>query len=70
MHQGDLITKIFVYWSIVFLGQFFKTTYSVTQYFGLLISTVQVLYKFRQKVGWAIFWAIFSQTRLVTMTMM
>jgi hypothetical protein len=36
--------------------------------FGLLFSTVQVEYSPGQKMGWASFLAIFSQTHLVALT--
>jgi hypothetical protein len=57
--QGDQIGRIFAYWAIVFFGQFYEK-YSSSQ-------KVKVIYKFRQKMGWAKLWAIFSQTHLVTL---
>jgi hypothetical protein len=39
----------------------------VSQIFGLVFTTVKVMYKFGQKVVWATVWAIFSQTHLVTL---
>jgi hypothetical protein len=35
--------------------------------FGLLLPTVPVMYYFRRIIGWATFWATFSQSHLVTM---
>jgi hypothetical protein len=34
--------------------------------FGLLFASVKFLHLFGQNMGWATFWAIFSQTHLVT----
>jgi hypothetical protein len=39
----------------------------VSQIFGLLYSVVEFKHKFGQKIGWATFWMIFSQTHLVTL---
>jgi hypothetical protein len=39
----------------------------VAQIFGLLFPSRPVMYLFWQKMGWATFWAIFSQTDLVTL---
>jgi hypothetical protein len=40
---------------------------NVWQNFGLLVFTVPVTYSFWQKMGWATFWATFSNTHLVTL---
>jgi hypothetical protein len=45
----------------------FSTITEVTQNFGLLISDVKVIYKFRENVDWAPFWVIFLKTHLVTL---
>jgi hypothetical protein len=34
-----------------------------------LVSTVKVMHSFCPKMGWPTFWAIFSQTRLVTLVL-
>jgi hypothetical protein len=39
----------------------------IAQIIGLLISTVKVTFKLWLKTAWATFWAIFSQTHLVTL---
>jgi hypothetical protein len=39
----------------------------IVQIFGLLFSAEKVMHKFRQKMCWATFWAIFSQNHLVTL---
>jgi hypothetical protein len=48
------------------LGSLLKIT-EVAQHSGLLFSSFQFLYKFRQKMAWVTIWAISSQTHLVTM---
>jgi hypothetical protein len=45
------------------LGTFLK----IIQTFGLLFITVKVMYQFRQNLGGATFWAIFSQTQLAAL---
>jgi hypothetical protein len=45
------------------LGSFLK----IAQNNGLLYSNVPVMYLFRQKMGWATFWATCSQTQLITL---
>jgi hypothetical protein len=43
------------------LGSIFKL--EVTHIFGLLFTKVKI----DQRIGWVMFWAIFSQTHLVTL---
>jgi hypothetical protein len=50
------------------LGSFMKTT-ETSQIYGLLFSMVNAMHKFIQTIYWATFWAIFSQTHLVTLKM-
>jgi hypothetical protein len=45
----------------------FLKTAEIAQFFGLLYSKVKATYQFRQKLGFAPYWAIFSQTHLVTL---
>jgi hypothetical protein len=40
----------------------------IAHIFGLLFATVKVMRSFFTKMLWATFWAIFSQTHLVTLT--
>jgi hypothetical protein len=40
----------------------------LAQMFGLLFTTVRVVYQFWQRVGWATFWVVFLQTHLVTLS--
>jgi hypothetical protein len=49
------------------LASFFENA-QVALNLGLLFSTAQVAYQFWQSRGWATFWAIFSQTHLVTLS--
>jgi hypothetical protein len=39
----------------------------VAQFWGILFPRYQLCINFEQKMGWATFWAIFSQTHLVTL---
>jgi hypothetical protein len=48
------------------LGSSFEN-YRSRQYFWATFSMVKVLYKFWQKMSWATFWAILSQTHLATL---
>jgi hypothetical protein len=64
--QGDQIGRILAHWVGFYFGQVFKN-YIRSPHFGLLLCVVKALNYFRQKVGWALFWAIFSQTHLVTL---
>jgi hypothetical protein len=51
---------------VFLLGSFLIT--DVAHIFELLLSTVKVMHSFGPKTGWATFWAIFSQTHLVTLS--
>jgi hypothetical protein len=46
---------------IVYFEQFIENCKKTAHISGLLISSVRVLHQFRQKIGWAVFWATFSQ---------
>jgi hypothetical protein len=48
------------------LGSFFRIT-EEGEMFWLLFASVKFLHLFGQNMGWATFWAIFSQTHLVTL---
>jgi hypothetical protein len=48
------------------LGSFVKIS-EIAQIILLLVSTVKVAYYFSQEMDWAIFWATFSQSQLVTL---
>jgi hypothetical protein len=48
------------------LGGFLKIT-EVAQMHVLVVPNLSVTYLFWQKMGWATFWATFSQTHLVTL---
>jgi hypothetical protein len=48
------------------LGSYLRIT-EVAHIFGLLYSSVKFKNKCWQKIGWATFWAIFSQPNLVTL---
>jgi hypothetical protein len=48
------------------LGTFLKMA-ELAQIFGLPYSKLKIMYLFWQKIGWATFWANFSQTHLVTL---
>jgi hypothetical protein len=56
------IGRIFAYWTM--LGSFFNA--DVALIWGYF-STVKFTYYFWQKMDWPKFWAIFSQTHLVTL---
>jgi hypothetical protein len=63
--QGDQIGRIFAHWAIVFFGQLLKIT-EVAQIFDALLFKGERYKLILRKTGWATFWAIFSQTHLVT----
>jgi hypothetical protein len=65
--QSDQIGRIFASWAIVYLRHFLKIT-EEAHIVGLLISTVKVICILAlSKMCAASFWAIFSQTHLVTL---
>jgi putative alpha-1,2-mannosidase len=45
----------------------FVETLGVAHVFGILFATVKAMHQFWQKMYWDTFWAIFSQTHLVTL---
>jgi hypothetical protein len=64
--QGDKIGRFFEQRVNVYFGQFLFS--EVAQNFGLCLFFLGNLdYIVLTKVGWATFWAIFSQTHLVTL---
>jgi hypothetical protein len=62
MRQGDQIGRILAYW-VIWLNIFYE---KIAKHFGLLSSTVKVMYYFRLK-NWTIIGTFFSQTHLVTL---
>jgi hypothetical protein len=64
--QGNQIVQFFVYWAIVYFRQFFENYRSSLDcwatFFKLLTYVLIVT-----KMGWAAFWAMLSQTHLVTL---
>jgi hypothetical protein len=65
IQEGDQIGRIFAHWAIVFFGQFFEH-YRSSPNFPATFIHKKVAYKFWQK-QLDTFWAIFSQTHLVTL---
>jgi hypothetical protein len=63
--QSDQIGLIFTYWAIVYSGQFLFNFRRSPNYFSTVISCC--VFNFDKKIGGATFWAIFSQTYLVTL---
>jgi hypothetical protein len=53
-------------WAIVNFGQFFEKYRSSQNLRAIFI--VKVVHSFWQKMGWAMSWAIFSQTFLATLS--
>jgi hypothetical protein len=65
--QGVQIGRIFASWARVYLENVLESYLSGT-YLGLLFSwDKQLSVNFDKKMGWATFWAILSQTHLVTL---
>jgi hypothetical protein len=65
--QGDQIGRIFAYWAVYYFWQLFDN-YRRNKKIGLLFTMEQATYVLiLTKKGWATFWAIFSQTHLVTL---
>jgi hypothetical protein len=58
--------RIFALWAVVYFGQFLKY-YRNSSHFRATFSKVKNMYLFWQKKVRATFWAIFSQTHLVTL---
>jgi hypothetical protein len=58
------IGRFFAYWATVYFVRFLiLQSYIGTPHFGILFSAAKVM----PKMGWATFWAIFSQTQPVTL---
>jgi hypothetical protein len=64
--QGDQIWRIFAY---CFLWIVFLKNTKVVKTFRLLLYTAKSYILILTKMGWATFWAIFSQTHLVTLAL-
>jgi hypothetical protein len=67
LQQCDQIGRIFDQWVNFLRWAVFLKITEVSQIFGLLFTTVPVVYYSGQKIGWATFWATFSQTHLVSL---
>jgi hypothetical protein len=65
--QGDRIGRIFAYWVIVYNGSFMKITYYIARLVWQFFNGNSRV-NFDTKMSWATFWAILSQTHLVTLT--
>jgi hypothetical protein len=57
-----------IYWAIVYFGHFFKIT-ELAHILGQLFPHGKSYVLFWQKISLATFWAIFSQTHLVTLAL-
>jgi hypothetical protein len=66
--QGDLFGRIFAYWATFFFGQFFFNFIQTGPNCCYFLSKVKSFVLILQNKGWAKFWAIFSQTHLVTLS--
>jgi hypothetical protein len=65
--QGDQVGRIFAHWVTLYFKQFFEN-YKSSKHFGLLLATVKAVHQLWQKIGRAIFWALFLQMHLVTLS--
>jgi hypothetical protein len=54
------------YWEMIYFGQFFKYR-SITKIWATFFTREKLCITFDKKWAWATFWAIFSQTHLVTL---
>jgi hypothetical protein len=61
---GDQIVRIFEQRATVYFGQLLESYRSVPDFFGYFIPRLSSCINFAKKMGWATFWAIFSQTHL------
>jgi hypothetical protein len=64
--QGDQIGRIFASSAIVYFGQSFENCPS-SAHLGFLFPRLKLCNDFDKKKHWATFWAILSQTHLVTL---
>jgi hypothetical protein len=55
---------------VINLGSFLLQKYIHNLNFELLLSTEKAMYLRLQKMRWATFWAIFSQTHLVALSLL
>jgi hypothetical protein len=62
--QGNQIGRVFAQWVAVCLWMLHEN-YKSSPHFGRLYSADKFMLLSRQKMGWATFWANFSQTHLV-----
>jgi hypothetical protein len=65
--QCDQIGRIFAQWVIAYFGQFIENDRNSPHYWATYFQRLGVCLKFGKKLGWAVFWATFSQTHLVTL---
>jgi hypothetical protein len=66
-HQGDQIGLIFPHRAIFSHMKFFFENYKSSPHFGATFFRGYGYLSIITKMGWATFWAIFSQTHLVTL---
>jgi hypothetical protein len=64
--QGDQTERIFANLTIVYFGCLFKI-FRRSAIFGYLFPWYKLCINFDKKTAWAKFWAIFSETHLVTL---
>jgi hypothetical protein len=69
-NQGDQIGRIFAQRAIGYYGQFFSENYRSGPHFLSTFSKSNDYVLILTKMGWATFWAIFSQTHLVTLVVL
>jgi hypothetical protein len=60
--QGEQIGRIFAHWVIIYFLHFFRITDT-----AIIFWLLWLCFNFDKETGWATLWAIFSQTRLVTL---
>jgi hypothetical protein len=60
--QGDQLGRIFNQWVIVYFGQWFENYKTIAHFWATFFhATYHLCINFDKKIGWATFWAIFSQ---------
>jgi hypothetical protein len=64
--QGDQIGRIFAHWASVYIEQVFCFQ-KEPECFAYFLPLKKLCINFVQKMGWATFWAIFSQSHLGTL---
>jgi hypothetical protein len=64
--QGDQIGRIFAHWAIVYFGQFFENDRRSLNFLATFFHDENFVFSLTE-IGCATFWAILSQTHLVTL---